>query len=44
VQSNSDISNQKAIKELGYSPREMLATIADTVQWWLAKEGKSRIR
>ncbi len=44
VQSNSDISNQKARKELGYSPREMLATIADTVHWWLAKQDKKQIR
>jgi dihydroflavonol-4-reductase len=44
VQSNSDISNQKAKKELGYSPRKMLATITDTVHWWLAKEEKIRTR
>ena len=43
VQSNSDISNGKAEKELGYHPREMLATIADTVHWWLAIEGNPRI-
>ena len=43
IQSNSDISNEKAEKELGYHPREMLATIADTVHWWLAIEGKIRI-
>jgi dihydroflavonol-4-reductase len=43
VQSNSEISNQKAKNELGYNPREMLATIADTVLWWLAEEGKPRI-
>lgn len=44
VQSNSDISNSKAKKELGYKPREMLATIADTVHWWLAKEEKNQIQ
>lgn len=43
VQSNSDISNQKAKSELGYSPRAMLTTIIDTTRWWLAKEGKTRI-
>jgi dihydroflavonol-4-reductase len=43
VQSNSDISNQKAKKELGYHPRELIATIADTVHWWLAEEGKTHI-
>ncbi len=43
LHSNSDISSQKAKKELGYSPREMLSTVADTVQWWLSKEGKNQI-
>ena len=43
LHSNSDISNQKAEKELGYHPREMLSTIADTVHWWLAREEKTRI-
>ncbi len=41
VQSNSDISNQKAKKELGYSPRDLMTTIGDTVRWWLAKEEKN---
>jgi dihydroflavonol-4-reductase len=40
VQSNSDISNQKAKKELGYSPRALVETIKDTVLWWLGKESK----
>lgn len=44
VQSNSDISNQKAKKELGYSPRDMLDTIVDTVHWWLAKGEQDRSR
>ncbi len=43
LHSNSDISSQKAKQELGYKPREMLATIADTVQWWLKKEGKNQV-
>ncbi len=44
VQSNSDISNQKARKELGYKPREMLETVADTVHWWLARAEQGRSR
>jgi dihydroflavonol-4-reductase len=32
--SNSDISYEKAKKELGYKPRKLLNTIADTVDWW----------
>lgn len=44
VQSNSDISNQKARRELGYRPRDLIATIGDTVHWWLAREGKQRLR
>jgi dihydroflavonol-4-reductase len=43
VQSNSDISCKKAKKELGYHPREMIATVADTIRWWLAKESKKHI-
>ena len=43
VQSNSDISNQKAKNELGYSPRDLMTTISDTVRWWLAKEEKNHI-
>ena len=43
VQSNSDISNQKAKKELGYNPRDLVTTIGDTVRWWLAKEERNHI-
>ena len=38
VQSNSDISNRKARRELGYRPRQIAATVADTVRWWLQRE------
>jgi len=38
VQSNSDVSCEKAKKELGYKPRELVATITDTVRWWLNRE------
>ena len=44
VQSNSNVSHLKAKRELGYRPRKMVATVADTVRWWLAKEHKSRAR
>jgi len=38
VQSNSDISNRKARRELGYRPRRLAATVGDTVRWWLLHE------
>jgi len=38
VQSNSNISCQKAKKELGYSPRNILNTLADTLKWWKTKK------
>jgi dihydroflavonol-4-reductase len=34
ILSNSDISSEKAKKELGYHPRSMLESITDTVRWW----------
>ena len=34
VQSNSEISCIKAVKELGYSPRSIEKTIGDSVDWW----------
>lgn len=34
LQSNSDISHAKAMKELGYRPRPVIETIADTVRWF----------
>jgi dihydroflavonol-4-reductase len=34
LQSNSDISHAKATKELGYKPRPVRETIADTVRWF----------
>ncbi len=34
LKSNSEISHAKAEKELGYKPRPMLETIADTVRWY----------
>jgi len=44
VQSNSDISNRKARRELGYCPRQLARTIADTVRWWLQQEKGRRVR
>jgi len=35
LQSNSDISYAKAARELGYKPRPIYASIADTVRWFL---------
>lgn len=34
LQSNSDISHAKAMKELGYRPRPAIETITDTVRWF----------
>jgi len=34
LKSNSDISHAKASRELGYRPRPLLETIADTVRWF----------
>lgn len=34
ILSNSDISSEKAKKELGYQPRSLLESITDTVRWW----------
>lgn len=44
VQSNSDVNSAKARSELGYSPRMMITTVADTVRWWLKQDKKSRAR
>ena len=32
--SNSNVSSEKAKKELGYNPRTLSNTIKDTVEWW----------
>lgn len=44
--SNSDISSDKARQELGYQPRSLAETLADTIGWWKlnAKKIKSRLR
>lgn len=39
IVSNSAISSDKAKQELGYTPRSMLQTVTDTVQWWIENMG-----
>ncbi|GAI79996.1 unnamed protein product, partial [marine sediment metagenome] len=34
VTSNSDISHEKASKELGFQPRPMRETVVDTIEWF----------
>ena len=34
LQSNANISHAKATRELGYQPRPLLVTVADTVRWF----------
>ena len=41
LKSNDRFSHDKATKELGYSPRDLMQTIKDTVQW--LREGKKQI-
>ncbi len=35
LRSNSVISSQKAKQELGYSPRRLMDSIKETVEWWI---------
>jgi len=44
LQSNSNISCEKAKRELGYNPRALAATIKDTVRWLIQKKEKEGIR
>lgn len=39
--SNSRISSEKAIRELGYAPRALAESLADTVAWW--EENRAKI-
>jgi len=39
LQSNSDVSCGKARRELGYDPRDLAATVKDTVAWLVKKKG-----
>jgi dihydroflavonol-4-reductase len=38
LKSNSNISHAKATRELGYRPRSIYETVADTVKWFLEKK------
>jgi len=44
LHSNSDVSNQKARRELGFNPRKLTITIKDTVAWFLHRKQKTRIQ
>jgi len=43
LQSNSYICHDKATRELGYQPRSIQQTIADTVQWFLTQKAVSQV-
>lgn len=40
--SNSAISSAKAIRELGYRPRDLMESIHETVQWWMKNKSLTR--
>lgn len=42
VCSNSQISSDKARRELGYLPRSLADTVRDTVAWWQANAARTR--
>jgi len=44
LQSNSNISCEKAKRELGYTPRNLTATIKDTILWLIQKKKKAGTR
>jgi dihydroflavonol-4-reductase len=44
LQSNSDVSNQKARRELGYKPRDLAVTVKDTVLWLIHKKQKTGVQ
>lgn len=44
LQSNSDVSCEKAKRELGYKPRNLATTIKDTVMWLVGKKEQAGIR
>ena len=44
LQSNSNVSSGKAKRELGYNPRDLAATIKDTVRWLMQKKERAGIR
>jgi dihydroflavonol-4-reductase len=40
IHSNSEISHEKACRELGYQPRPLLSTVRDTILWWRSMQRK----
>lgn len=42
VFSNSEISSEKAKRELGYQPMQLVKSIGDTVRWWLENLGLTK--
>jgi dihydroflavonol-4-reductase len=40
VRSNSQISHEKAVRELGFHPRPARQAILDTVRWWQERSGE----
>lgn len=44
LRSNSNISHAKATRELGYRPRSLYESIADTVKWFLTRKAYSTIK
>ena len=44
LQSNSDVSNMKARRELGFNPRKLTLTVKDTVAWFLLRKQKTKIQ
>lgn len=44
LRSNSNISHAKATRELGYQPRSLYESIADTVRWFLAQKSFAKIK
>lgn len=42
VESNSEISSSKAKTELGYAPRTLTQSMADTVRWWWENLGLTK--
>lgn len=43
LRSNSNISHAKATRELGYQPRSLYESIADTVRWFLSRKAFATI-
>jgi dihydroflavonol-4-reductase len=43
LRSNSNISHAKATRELGYQPRSLYESIADTVKWFLGRKAFATI-